>query len=493
MTSPVAPAATQPRADRFLIFGVLAVSLLTFVMQFAMVSVSLADVIDDLDAPLRWGGWVLTIFMIGQVIAMPTAGRLSERFGARTVFAGGFGLFAAASLVAALAPNIYVMIIARAAQGLAGGGLMPSGMSMIAEAFAEGRQRAIGLFSSILPFGAVAGPGVGGLISEHFGWRWTFAFHAPIGLLVLIAAFTILPRGQRQGGQKVDIAGIGLLAVALSSLIYALTELGLRDADPNMAVVAVTLVGSAVTWGLLVRHELRTQAPLIDLDLLRRREFVAPNAISFFFGFCWIGAFSLLPLYVRTAYDLGPAASGALMAPRAGLMGLTSMAASMVILRTGYRKPIATGLFGLSLVLFLVSLGIHDPTILGVSIESFWWLFGVVIMGGFFFGMANPSLQNASMDIAPDRIASIAGLRGMFQTIGGTMGISISVLVASRAATTADGLQLAYRSYALIMLFVPLFVLAIAESARRRSAAPEASRVTAADRPAMERAGGDGA
>ncbi|MGE0230075.1 MAG: hypothetical protein AB7U23_16365, partial [Dehalococcoidia bacterium] len=70
---------------------------------------------------------------------------------------------------------------------------------------------------------------------------------------------------------------------------------------------------------------------------------------------------------------------------------------------------------------------------------------------------------------------------------------SISVLVASRAATTADGLQLAYRSYALIMLFVPLFVLAIAESARRRSAAPGASRVTAADRPAMERAGGDGA
>ncbi|MGE3792913.1 MAG: MFS transporter [Dehalococcoidia bacterium] len=493
MTSPMAPAATQPRADRFLIFGVLAVSLLTFVMQFAMVSVSLADVIDDLDAPLRWGGWVLTIFMVGQVIAMPTAGRLSERFGARTVFAGGFGLFAAASLVAALAPNIYIMIIARAAQGLAGGGLMPSGMSMIAEAFAEGRQRAIGLFSSILPFGAVAGPGVGGLISEHFGWRWTFAFHAPIGLLVLIAAFTILPRGQRQGGQKVDIAGIGLLAVALSSLIYALTELGLRDADPNMAVVAVTLVGSAVTWGLLVRHELRTATPLIDLDLLRRREFVAPNAISFFFGFCWIGAFSLLPLYVRSAYDLGPAASGALMAPRAGLMGLTSMGASMVILRTGYRKPIATGLFGLSLVLFLVSLGIHDPTILGVSIESFWWLFGVVIMGGFFFGMANPSLQNASMDIAPDRIASIAGLRGMFQTIGGTMGISISVLVASRAATTADGLQLAYRSYALIMLFVPLFVLAIAESARRRSAAPGASRVTAADRPAMERAGGDGA
>lgn len=483
----------QPRADRYLIFAVLAVSLLTFVMQFAMVSVSLADLIKDLDAPLRWGGWVLTIFMIGQVIAMPTAGRLAERFGARTVFAGGFGLFAGASLVAALSPNIYVLIMARAAQGLAGGGLMPSGMSMIAEAFAEGRQRAIGLFSSILPFGAVAGPGLGGLISEHFGWRWTFAFHVPIGLVVLVAAFTILPRGQGRGGQKVDFLGIALLATALSSLIYALTELGLRNADPNMSVVAATLALSAVAWVVLARHELHTETPLIDLDLLRRREFVAPNAISFFFGFCWIGAFSLLPLYVRSAYDLGPAASGALMAPRAGLMGLTSMGASMLILRTGYRKPIATGLLGLSLVLFLVSLGIHDPTILGMHVDSFWWLFGVVIMGGFFFGMSNPSLQNASMDIAPDRIASIAGLRGMFQTIGGTMGISISVLVASRASSTAEGLQLAYRSYALIMLFVPLFVLAIVESGRARAARAESSRVVPVERPAMDRAGGDGA
>jgi MFS family permease len=200
----------------------------------------------------------------------------------------------------------------------------------------------------------------------------------------------------------------------------------------------------------------------------------------------------LLPLYVRSAYDLGPAASGALMAPRAGLMGLASMGASMLILRTGYRKPIAVGLLGLSSVLFLVSLGLHDPTILGLHVASFWWLFAVVISGGFFFGMANPSLQNASMDIAPDRIASIAGLRGMFQTIGGTMGISISVLVASRASSTAAGLELAYRSYALIMLFVPLFVLAIAESTRSRAPAPQRGRVASADRPAMDRAAGDG-
>src|SRR5690242_10417642 len=86
----------QPARDDFqrhIVFGLLSVSMLAYIMQFGMVSVSIGRLTDDLNAPLRWGGWVLTIFMVGQVIAMPVAGRLSERFGARTVFAAGFALF----------------------------------------------------------------------------------------------------------------------------------------------------------------------------------------------------------------------------------------------------------------------------------------------------------------------------------------------------------------------------------------------------------------
>src|SRR6266851_2497751 len=91
------PYPTEARHDRHLIFALLALSLLTFIMQFGMVSVALGELTDDLNAPLRWSGWVLTIFMVGQVVAMPVAGRLAERFGARLVFSGGLAAFAVAS------------------------------------------------------------------------------------------------------------------------------------------------------------------------------------------------------------------------------------------------------------------------------------------------------------------------------------------------------------------------------------------------------------
>lgn len=112
---------TRPSGSPYITFGLLSVSLLVYVMQFGMVSVALEDLIDDLDAPFRWSGWVLTAFMIGQVVALSVSGRLADRFSPRNVFGVGFGVFAMASLLCATAPSIYVLIGARFVQGLGGG------------------------------------------------------------------------------------------------------------------------------------------------------------------------------------------------------------------------------------------------------------------------------------------------------------------------------------------------------------------------------------
>lgn len=195
---------SEARDDRHLIFALLSLSLLTFTMQFGVVSVALGELTDDLAAPLRWSGWVLTIFMVGQVIALPVAGRLSERFGARLVFCGGLAGFACASVVCAVAPNVYVLIVARAAQGAAGGGLMPAGVSLIGEAYGEGRARAIGFFSSLIPFGAVLGPVIGGVLVDHVGWRATFGVSVPMGLAGCATGFVLLPVGHRKPMQRID-------------------------------------------------------------------------------------------------------------------------------------------------------------------------------------------------------------------------------------------------------------------------------------------------
>ena len=452
---PVAAAGVPPsdeaRPDRYLIFALLSLSLLLFIMQFAMVSVSLQQLTDDLDAPLRWSGWVLTIFMVGQVVAMPVAGRLSERFGPRAVFAGGFGLFGLASLVCALTPNIYVLIAARAMQGLAGGGMMPAGISLIGESFGAQRTRAIGFFTSIMPMGAVLGPPVGGLIVDHAGWRWTFGFNVPVGIGVCLVAFVLLPVGARRPVQRLDFGGIGLLVACIVSFIYALTELGLRDQSPNLAVVAISLAISAVAGVALVWHERRTPVPIVDLDLLSRREFLFANAISFLFGAAWIGVASMVPLYAQEGYGLSSGASGAIMSPRAFIMAGTATIAAFFLPRTGARWPIAIGVVGLGMTLAVLSRGIHSPEVLGMELSNLSWLIVVVGSAGLAFGISNPALQNVGLDLAPDRIAGVAGLRGMFQQLGGTIGIAVTVMIASRGETTASGLEQAFLIFAFVV------------------------------------------
>ena len=410
--------AVHPR--RHLVFALLSLSMLTFIMQFGMVSVSIGDLTDDLNAPLRWGGWVLTIFMVGQVVALPVVGRLSERIGARTVFAAGFGLFGLASLACALAPNVYVLIAARALQGAAGGGLMPAGTSIIGEVYGAGRMRAIGFYSSLMPFGAVLGPVFGGLVVEHLGWRWTFGFNAPLALLVAALGSMLLPdAGRREGILHIDYRGIAGIAVTIMSLIFALTELGRRDADPDLRLVAAALALTAVSLALLVRHELRIPNPVIDLDLLSTKAFAATNAMSFTFGMSWIGVASLIPLYAQKAYGLSTAQSGSLLSPRAAVMVVASTTAAYFLPRTGFRKPIFIGMLGLVVTLFVLGRGLHDVSIAGLGIHDYWWLMLVVGSAGVFFGIANPSMNNAALDLAPDRIATITGLRGMFMSLGG--------------------------------------------------------------------------
>jgi MFS family permease len=349
-------------------------------------------------------------------------------------------------------------------QGAAGGGLQPSGTSLIGHVYGDGRMRAIGFYSSLMPFGAVLGPVVGGLIVDHFGWRWTFGFNAPLGLLVGAVAVLLLPQADRRDdAAPIDYPGIGLIAVGITSLIFALTELGRTGATPDYRLVAATGVMSVTALLTLLWHERRTASPIIDLDLLSRREFAATNAMSFSFGMSWIGVASTIPLYAQKAYGMSTAVSGAILSPRAAVMVFASMIAAYFLPRTGFRKPILIGMLGLVVTLFIIGRGLHEPSLLGVTIPNFWWLLAIVGLAGVFFGMANPSMTNAGIELAPDRIAAITGLRGMFMNLGGTIGISFVLLVASRAGDVGQGLDTAFTALAVILLCTMFVVPVIPE------------------------------
>src|SRR5262249_36631893 len=148
----------------------------------------------------------------------------------------------------------------------------------------------------------------------------------------------------RERGTHIDARGAVLFSTAVLGVVYALTELARRDAPPNMAVVLASLGVGLVSTYVFLRSELRTRDPLIDLMLLRRREFAFMNALNFFYGAGIFGLFSFIPLYAQEAYGMSHTASGALLTPRAIAMMAASSAISMFLARTGYRKPILGGL-----------------------------------------------------------------------------------------------------------------------------------------------------
>ena len=462
------------------IFGIVALAMLVTSMQGSTVAVALPDMVDDLNAPLRWVGWVLTIFSLSQAVSMPIVGKLSDELGRRTVFVAGLGIFAASSLACGLAPNVYLLIAARAVQGLAGGSLLPSAYGIIGDAFQERRPQALGLMSSVFPLGSIIGPTAGGVIIEHFGWRWTFLSTVPLVLVVVLLAQFLLAPSARTSGSKIDARGAALFSLAVLGLVYALTELGRRDVSPNMLIVGASLLTAVTSLLVFLRQETKAADPLIDLMLIRRREFAFTNALNFFYGAGIFGLFSFIPLYAQKAYGMSHTESGLLLSPRALAMMLSSIAISMVLPRTGYRKPI---LFGLSLMvasLVLLSRGLHDVSIGGLELSNFAYLSLIVGTTGIAFGTAGPAANNAAIELAPDKIAAITGLRGMFRTLGGTLGTAVVVLVASRASSEAAGLQTAFIGLACVNVVTMAMVFGISDKVGAREAVTVAANKAAA-------------
>ena len=163
---------------------------------------------------------------------------------------------------------------------------------------------------------------------------------------------------------------------------------------------------------------------------------------------------------------MSASATGALMAPRAAAMAVASMLAALVLVRTRYHRPVALGLLGMALPLGLLALGIHDPGIGPFTLSNFWWLTIVTFVAGIARGITNPSLNNAGRDILPDHVAGIAGLRATVQSLGGTIGISMMVMLAARGSDFATGMQLGFLIDGGLLLVAMLLVPLIPELPR---------------------------
>lgn len=422
-------------------FVLVALSLLMASMQFAMLSVALPETVRDLDASVRWTSWALSGFTMAQAVSLPLLGRLSDSLGRRVVFIGGTGLFGLASLACAIAPNLAVLIAARVVQGAAAGSILPSAYGVVGDVFdGPHRTRMLGLISSVMPIGAIVGPNLGGWVIELWGWRATFMVNVPLAALAVVWGWRRLPgESRRPAKREVDYLGAALLTLAVTTVMVALTELGDPAGHGGAVLVAsgALLVGVAAGWAF-VRHELRVGSPLVDVRLLRRPEFVYLNGLNFLYGVCVFGMVSFIPLYIQDKYHLSPSEAGVLLTPRAIAMIAMSVLASMVLDASGFRRPIVAGLAALAVSAGLLASGVSfGPPGTGQLVV----LAAVIALLGMGLGVAGPSVNQSGLDLVPDQVAAITGLRGMFRALGGVVGTAAMAAMASRSSTPAIGLE----------------------------------------------------
>jgi EmrB/QacA subfamily drug resistance transporter len=374
--------------------------------------------------------WVFSAYMLAATAVMPVFGGLSDRLGRKGPFLAGVGVFCAGSLVAGLAPSMALLVVGRALQGVGAGGILSLSLVIFGDLFPGPRRgRMQGLITLVWGVASIAGPLLGGVIVDHWSWRWVFTMNLPLGGLVVALVLGGLretaPAAARMGARSLDLAGTALFLVGTSALLFACLEPG-----PARAVAA--LLG-AVCLAAFLRVERASPAPLLAPGLFRARPFVAACVAGFFAGFAMFGALIHVPLLVQWGHGTDATTAGlSLMTMSLGWSG-GGLVAGNVVNVLGFWWLSAVGMA--AMVVGYTGLAARpDAGFPGLHLAG-----GAVGIG---MGLVSITLVLAVQALIrrEDRgIATSAVL--FFRSIGGTVGVAImGAVLTARVGLETGGL-----------------------------------------------------
>ena len=441
--------ATVPRlAGRpRLIFAIVSIGLFMASIDQTIVATALPAIEKELHAAINWSAWTISVYALGQVIAMPMAGKISDMYGRKKVFMVSAAIFTLSSLCCGLAPNIGLLLLARFVQALGGGAFMPSATGIVSDHFGDQRDRAVGMFTSIFPIGGIVGPVVGGLFVSYWTWRGIFLINVPIGIVLILLTARFIPASATRPSSRIDTTGVLLLAGLITTGMFGISYLGSGD-TPLYSPVFLLCEACAVVLGcLFVRHSRRDAAPFVPYRLLRGRGFGVMNLINYLYGAAALGFAALVPLYATDRYGISSLGAGTLLTARAVGMIAVAGLATMALRRTGYRWPMIVGFTILACGMVLMAIP--------APFSPYAWLSIGAAVSGLGMGMSVPASNNASLQLAPESVAAISGLRGMFRQAGAITAVSVSTAVLARSAH--PGLTQAY----VFVVFAVILVILI--------------------------------
>ncbi|HZC33476.1 MAG TPA: MDR family MFS transporter, partial [Candidatus Bathyarchaeia archaeon] len=418
----------SPRA-KLEILGAMLLAMFLFALDQTVVGTALPRIITDLNGNALYT-WSVTIYLLTSTISGPIYGKLSDLYGRRPIVIFAVGLFLLSSALAGLSGSMEQFILFRGLQGLGGGAIFPIALAVVADLYTPAeRGKYLGSFGAVFGLSSLVGPGLGGFITDNFGWHWIFYINIPIGLISLFILWRLLPAIRKpESGRNIDYVGAAVFTAAVAPFLVGLSNKQSGQwTDPS--------VGGLMLFGLVlgvifIWFESRAVEPIVPLGLFRLRTFTISVAAMFFAGFGFLTAVIFLPRWFQTVAGASATESGYNLLPLLAGLIFSAIASGQIVARVGRYKALMFGsLLLLALSLFLLT------NLRTTTDRPILWLW-MVLAGlgiGPSFAVFTLIVQNA---VSPDRIGVATSSLTFFQQIGGTVGLTIAgTLFADRIRT----------------------------------------------------------
>ncbi|GAA1819846.1 MFS transporter [Planosporangium flavigriseum] len=372
--------------------------------------------------------WVVTAYVLGTTVSTPLWGKIGDLYGRKTIFLVSIAIFMVGSALCGMAGSELLggvhdgmteLIAFRALQGLGAGGLMVNAFAIIGDLVPpRERGRYQGIMAAVMSLAMIAGPLVGGFITDHLSWRWAFYINLPVGAIAipLLIAKLHLPKYRTE--HRIDWLGAGLLAVGITALVLITTWGGNEYAWGSAQILGLAAL-AAVSLAAFVVVERRAPEPVLPLNLFANRNFSLISAIGFLLGFAMFGAINFLPLFQQTVQGASATNSGLLLLPMMAAAMVVSLFVGRIITQTGRYKifPIIGGV-GMAVGMWLLSLQDVHTSRLQTGI------FIAVLGLGMGFLMQTTMLI-AQNSVEQKDLGVSSSTATFFRSIGGSFGVSM--------------------------------------------------------------------
>jgi len=363
-------------------------------------------------------GWVATAYLLAAAMFLVPFGRIADIYGRKRIFTYGILTYTVASMLSAIAPSAAVLIASRVLQGIGGAMIFSTGVAILTSVFpAEERGKALGINVAAVYLGLSLGPFLGGLLTEHFGWRSIFVLNVPLGLIIIAFIFWKLKGEWAEAkGEKFDITGSVIYSLMLIAIMYGFTLL------PQMSGAWLILVG-ALGVVAFVKWEMKVKSPVLNLGLFRNNTVFALSNLAALINYSATFAVAfLLSLYLQYIKGLTPQSAGLILVAAPVVQAIFSPLAGRLSDRIEPRivASVGMGLTATGLVLFT---SLSEKTSLGFIVAS-------LVVLGFGFALFSSPNTNAVMSSVEKRFYGVAsGTLATMRQIGMTFSMGMAMLL----------------------------------------------------------------